>query len=110
MFRGSFTMNDPCPACGLLFQREEGYFLGAMYVSYLLGMGLLGVLFFVADALLPGWSPILVGLAALVLYVPLTPVVFRYSRIIWIYFERYVCPGNLSATAYEKARQRQPPG
>src|SRR5690242_14056243 len=34
IFRGVFAMNDPCPDCGLLFQREEGYFLGAMYISY----------------------------------------------------------------------------
>ena len=34
MFRGGLSMNDPCPECGLIFQREEGYFLGAMYVSY----------------------------------------------------------------------------
>ena len=36
MFRGVFAMNDPCPVCGLLFKREEGTFLGAMYVSYVL--------------------------------------------------------------------------
>ena len=27
MFRSLFDMNDPCPECGTLFQREEGYFL-----------------------------------------------------------------------------------
>ena len=27
-------MHDCCPACGLHFNREAGYFLGAMYISY----------------------------------------------------------------------------
>jgi hypothetical protein len=28
-------MNECCLACGLKFEREQGYFLGAMGVSYL---------------------------------------------------------------------------
>ena len=27
-------MCDRCAVCGLKFQREEGYFLGAMYISF----------------------------------------------------------------------------
>ena len=27
-------MNERCPHCGLKFEREQGYFLGAMYFSY----------------------------------------------------------------------------
>jgi hypothetical protein len=27
-------MHEYCPVCGLKFEREEGYFLGAMYISY----------------------------------------------------------------------------
>ncbi len=31
-----------CPSCGLRFLRETGYFLGAMYISY--GLGVLTIL------------------------------------------------------------------
>jgi hypothetical protein len=31
-------MYDSCPVCGLRFLREAGYFLGAMYISYTLGV------------------------------------------------------------------------
>jgi len=41
LFHGWFGMNDPCPVCGLILQREEGYFLGAMYVSYGLSVSFL---------------------------------------------------------------------
>ena len=49
IFRGTFAMNDPCPRCGLLFQREEGYFLGAMYFSYAISLAILVPLLFAAS-------------------------------------------------------------
>jgi hypothetical protein len=100
-------MNDPCPVCGLLFQREEGYFLGAMYCSYVLGVAFLTPVFFLLSALLPDWNGMLVALLALVPYLPLTPVIFRYSRVLWIYLDRVSDPTDLSAGAYEKHRLKQ---
>jgi uncharacterized protein (DUF983 family) len=104
MFRGAFAMNDPCPVCGLIFQREEGYFLGAMYVSYLLGAVVLGGAYLLATALLPHWNEYLILAGLFLPYLLLTPVVFRYSRGVWIYFDRWVCPGDASAGAFEKLR------
>jgi len=34
-------MHDRCPGCGLHFNREPGYFLGAMYISYGLGLAVI---------------------------------------------------------------------
>ena len=34
LFAGLLTMNERCPRCGLLFEREEGFFLGAMVLNY----------------------------------------------------------------------------
>jgi uncharacterized protein (DUF983 family) len=34
MFRGLFTMQPQCPSCQLKFEREQGYFLGAIYINY----------------------------------------------------------------------------
>ena len=107
MFRGAFAMNDPCPVCGLLFQREEGYFLGAMYFSYLIGAVLLTAFYFTAAALLPDWSSPAVALVAMLPYLPLMPAVFRYSRVLWVYLERMADPNDASAGAYEKLRLRQ---
>ncbi len=104
MFRSAFAMNDPCPVCGLIFQREEGYFLGAMYVSYGLASVLLVPLYFVLAALLPGWNGIAVAALATLPYLPLTPAVFRYSRIVWVYLDRAVDPTEINAGLYEKIR------
>jgi uncharacterized protein (DUF983 family) len=107
IFRGSVTMNDPCPVCGLIFQREEGYFLGAMYCSYLISSVVLGVLYFVCAALLPNLRGEVLVLVALVPFFPLVPAVFRYSRVLWIYVERAGSPLDDSAGAYEKLRLKR---
>lgn len=104
MFRGAVTMNDPCPHCGLLFQREEGYFLGAMYVSYLLST-LVFALIYVAWALVLSWFGVWTALASIATYAPLIPMVFRYSRVLWIYWDRHAFPTEMSAQAFEKARE-----
>jgi uncharacterized protein (DUF983 family) len=39
VFRGRFEMNATCPVFGHRFAREPGFFQGAMYVSYGLGIG-----------------------------------------------------------------------
>lgn len=107
VFRGSFAMNDPCPVCGLVFQREEGYFLGAMYVSYALSSVILAASFLAGFLLLADWNQNLVLLLVWLPYLPLTPAVFRYSRVIWMYIDRWVCAGDISAGPYEKMRQQE---
>jgi uncharacterized protein (DUF983 family) len=107
MFRGLFEMNDPCPECGLLFQKEEGYFLGAMYVSYALATAILIPLYLIAALLLPGRNSIVVAVVATVAYLPFVPLVFRYSRLLWIYLDRAVCGSETSAQPYEKVRKEQ---
>jgi uncharacterized protein (DUF983 family) len=96
IFRGTFAMNPSCPVCGLLFQREAGYFLGAMYTSYALGTALLVPLFYLVQWLLPSWPGIAVAAVAMLPYLVFTPSVFRYSRGLWIYMDRYADPGETS--------------
>jgi hypothetical protein len=107
MFRGLVTMNDPCPVCGLVFEREEGYFLGAMYFSYAIAVVILGLSYLAAAALFPNWNGIAIAAIALAPYPPLMPVVFRYSRVLWVYFDRVDVPNGVPAGPYEKQRQGQ---
>ena len=92
MFRSLWVMNDPCPECGLLFEREEGYFLGAMYVSYALAIVFLVTGLYVGNWLFPdidlGWMVLICA----AVFAPFVPMVTRYSRVIWIYFDRWVWP------------------
>ena len=107
IFRGTFAMNDPCPVCGLIFQREEGFFLGAMYISYPVSVAFLIPAFFALSYLLPTWNGAVVALLAVVPYLPFSPAVFRYSRVLWIYFDRAADPHGGLAGSYEKMRLNQ---
>jgi drug/metabolite transporter superfamily protein YnfA len=85
-------MNEKCPVCGLMFAREPGYFLGAMYFGYGLGIPVLASLAWLWFLALPQWPWHWLVLPALVCFIPLLPAIFRYSRTLWIYFDRRFDP------------------
>jgi uncharacterized protein (DUF983 family) len=90
VFAGPFRMHALCPTCGLLFEREPGYFTGAMYLSY--GLGLV--------ATVPVWLPMVwtgrsvgeVLLASSLVLLLGSPWLFRYSRLLWLYFDHALDP------------------
>ena len=91
VYWGFPKMNDRCPACGLNFNREPGYFLGAMYISY--GLGL--VLVFALGAILwflTGWRFIKVAIWATLFFLPFAPMLTLLSRVLWIYLDQTVDP------------------
>jgi len=93
MFRAPFTMHETCPACALRFDRgQPGYFTGAMYASYALGIPLIALLTLVEHLFLPSWSLSRLVLLAWGLCIPLIPWVWQYSRIIWVHLDRAIDP------------------
>jgi len=81
-------MHKICPGCGYLIEREEGYFVGAIYVNYAATVGLC-----LTGYLLLEWlaSPPL--RIQLLLWIPvcvLFPVLFfRHSRSIWLSLDHF---------------------
>jgi uncharacterized protein (DUF983 family) len=91
IFTGFPRMHENCPTCGLKFEREQGYFLGAMYISY--GLALV-VILLLAVAL---WATLRLPLQktaiwAVVLFLPLAPCLTLLARVLWIYLDRAVDP------------------
>ena len=90
VFRGPVAMNDACPFCGYVFGREEGYFTGAMYVSYFIGLvvvfAIIGILWRFWPTHSLGGVGALLGVASLV-YLAFVPVVFRTSRVVWLHLD-----------------------
>ena len=84
-------MNERCPACGLKFEREAGYFLGAMYISYGLGIGVIAALPAVVWAVLK-WPLTKSVVAGIVLFLPLAPVLTWMARVLWIYMDQAIDP------------------
>lgn len=77
--------NTNCPSCGLQFEKEPGFFTGAMYISYMLNVAMIVILglmvFFI------GHNPDLWIYYTTVFPVILlaVPFVFRYSRVLMLY-------------------------
>jgi Protein of unknown function (DUF983) len=84
-------MHERCPACGLKFEREEGYFLGAMYISYGLALAIIGLLTALVWAF-TRWRLEKTVAAGLVLFLPTVPILTRLSRVLWIYFDQWIDP------------------
>ena len=71
--------------CGHQFTREPGYFQGAMYVSYAMAIGMLAVLTLVVELLAPVLPPLGALAISLPIFLLLVPLLFRYSRVIWMH-------------------------
>jgi hypothetical protein len=84
-------MNERCPNCNLKFEREEGYFLGAMYVSYALALLSIGSVSLILWSL-TRWPVIKDVIWALILFLPLAPAMTLFARVLWIYLDQTVDP------------------
>jgi hypothetical protein len=84
-------MDDYCSVCGLHFNREPGYFLGAMYISYCLALPLI-VAFGLALWVLTNWGFAKIGIWAVVFFLPFAPILTFLSRVLWIYFDQMMDP------------------
>lgn len=84
-------MYERCPSCGLKYEREQGYFLGAMYIGYGLGLAAIAILATLVWLVLR-WSLMKSVAAAIVLFLPLAPVLTWMARVLWIYLDQAVDP------------------
>jgi uncharacterized protein (DUF983 family) len=79
-------MYENCPVCGLHYEVEVGFFYGAMYISYGFSVGIIltvGVLLYYLAHDPPTWVYLAVVATFVIL---LTPVLFRYARILMLHF------------------------
>lgn len=91
LFRGAFTMHRECAHCHLVFEREPGYFVGAIYINYAATAVLTIGGFLILDAYtsvsltaqLVLWS--LFGVAFPLFF-------FRYSKSLWLAFDHFINP------------------
>jgi Protein of unknown function (DUF983) len=84
-------MHERCPVCELKFEREDGYFLGAMYISYGLGLGAVGVLAVLVWEVVK-WPLIKSIWAAIFLFLPFAPVLTWMARTLWIWMDQGIDP------------------
>ena len=91
IFRGFPKMHERCPVCELKFQREEGYFLGAMYISFGLALVVIAVIALLLWVF-TGWWITKDTIWAVVLFLPLAPAISLLARVLWIYLDQTFDP------------------
>ena len=86
-------MYEHCPVCGLKFEREPGYFLGALYISY--GLGVVSIAMLAAGLwAVTRWEITAIILWASVLYLPLVLPITLFARVLWLYLDWAMDPGS----------------
>jgi uncharacterized protein (DUF983 family) len=103
LFSSWFTMNERCAACGLVFEREPGYFIGAIYINYAATavLSIAGFLLLDAYNVLSLRSQLLLWGAFGIIF----PVgFFRYSRSLWLAIDHLVSPEETPLRALRKRR------
>ena len=83
MFSGLFKMCTECGNCRFRFEREAGYFVGAMYINYGMTVFIAFVGYFALDYFTP--IPFLQNFILWIAFSALFPIFFfRYSRSLWL--------------------------
>jgi Protein of unknown function (DUF983) len=84
-------MHERCPACGLRFEREPGYFLGAMYIGYGLALVTIAAIA-IALCFLLHWRIDKAVTWATLLFLPTAPLLTLMARVLWIYLDQGIDP------------------
>jgi uncharacterized protein (DUF983 family) len=78
-------INEECPVCHRRFEKEPGFYMGAMYVSYGLGILECFLTYFLLSLKTPelnDWVIISLTVTPILL---LAPFNFRMARLVWLY-------------------------
>ncbi len=77
-------MNERCEKCNFKFEKEPGFFFGAMFVSYALAVAQF-VIFFMIFYVILNKSPSFTFFGIVLITLLSSTLNFRLSRILWIY-------------------------
>lgn len=97
VFRGLFRIEERCSRCGFKFEREQGYFVGAIYINYAATVAIAMPGYFVLDYLAePSLATQLIFWGGFAVVFP--PVFFRHSRCLWLAIVDFVSPPELESS------------
>jgi uncharacterized protein (DUF983 family) len=91
LYEKPFRMRANCPSCGLKFEREQGYFVGAIYINYAATVAIAVPGFFILDV----FTNISINqqLAIWVPFAVIFPLLFfHHSRALWLVLDHLFNP------------------
>jgi uncharacterized protein (DUF983 family) len=93
LFVKPFRMNEQCPHCALKLEREQGYFVGAIYINYAATVAIAVPGFFLLDS----FAQLTID-QQLTLWVPfaiLFPLAFfHHARSLWLVLDHFFNPAQ----------------
>jgi uncharacterized protein (DUF983 family) len=93
IFLGFPKMHESCSVCHLRYNREPGYFLGAMYISYVLAVPIFALIAALVWKLSHG-SIGKITLWTVILFLPFVPSITFLARVLWIYLDQTFDPAR----------------
>jgi len=89
----SFKMFDHCPNCDLKFEREQGYFIGAMYINYAATVAIAVPGYLLLDI----FTSLTIN-QQLALWVPFAVIFpllfFHHARSLWLVLDHFFNPAS----------------
>lgn len=96
LFSGWFAIRPSCPTCGLVFEREEGAFLGAFVVNFAATEVVLGIILVVmVAATMPDIPPLKLSLIGVPIVVAFPIAFYPLSKTLWIAIDLLLHPERL---------------
>jgi len=93
LYAKPFRMRSNCRQCDLQFEREQGYFVGAIYINYAATIGIAVPGFFLLDAFTA--MTINQQLALWVPFAIIFPLLFfHHSRSLWLALDHLLNPAK----------------
>jgi len=93
LYEKPFKMYGNCSHCGLKFEREQGYFIGAMYINYAATVAIAVPGYFLLDAFTA--MTINQQLALWVPFAVIFPLLFfHHSRSLWLVLDHFFNPAS----------------
>jgi hypothetical protein len=84
-------MNRHCSHCGLVYEREQGYFIGAIYISVIIVESTLLIAAVVYFLRVGSVTSTIIGvLLAMAVVMPF--LLFHHSRSLWLSIDHYIDP------------------
>ena len=78
-------MNDNCESCNIKFEKEPGFFFGAMFVNYALGCAEALLTYLIAFQFFEKTFDLRIFPIIVIVILSLSIVNIKISRLIWIY-------------------------
>lgn len=91
VFRKPLRMYEDCPHCGIHYEREDGYFMMAVFVGYVMSFFIavptIVILYFTMRPSIWGY---LIGASVALLLA--SPLIFHYARVVWMFIDQLLDP------------------